>query len=124
MREVQKGMKSQRLPRRAHQPAAGIRRSRISIACLREIPAAAKTCMTGWDETYDLVIVGSGGGSMCAALASKTLGKRALIIEKQPLVGGSTGFSGGVWWIPNNPVMKRAGVDDSPSARVSTSMRR
>lgn len=69
--------------------------------------------MAGWDETYDLVIVGSGGGSMCAALASKTLGKRALIIEKQHKVGGSTGFSGGVWWIPNNPVMKRHGVADS-----------
>jgi 3-oxosteroid 1-dehydrogenase len=68
---------------------------------------------SSWDEVVDLVIVGSGGGSMCAALAAKTLGQRALIIEKQGVVGGSTGFSGGVWWIPNNPVMKRAGVDDN-----------
>lgn len=67
-----------------------------------------------WDHSYDLVIVGSGGGSMCAALAAKQFGKRALIVEKQPLVGGSTGYSGGVWWIPNNPVMKRHGVADSP----------
>jgi len=66
-----------------------------------------------WDETCDLLIVGSGGASMCAALVAKRLGKRALIIEKLPKVGGSTGFSGGVWWIPNNPVMKRAGVADS-----------
>lgn len=66
-----------------------------------------------WDASYDLVIVGSGGGSMCASLIAKTLGKRALIIEKQDKVGGSTGYSGGVWWVPNNPVMKRHGVDDS-----------
>ncbi len=66
-----------------------------------------------WDESFDFVIVGSGGGSMCAALAAKALGKRALIIEKQAKVGGSTGFSGGVWWIPDNPLMKRAGVQDS-----------
>ncbi|MFL6700022.1 MAG: FAD-binding protein [Vitreoscilla sp.] len=66
-----------------------------------------------WDEVADLVIVGSGGGSMCAALAAKRLGKRALIVEKQALVGGSTGFSGGVWWVPNNAVMKRAGVADT-----------
>ena len=32
----------------------------------------------------------------------------------QPLVGGSTGYSGGVWWIPDNPIMKRHGVADSP----------
>lgn len=66
-----------------------------------------------WDEVADLVVVGSGGGSMCAALVAKQLGKRALIVEKQALIGGSTGFSGGVWWVPNNPVMKRAGVADS-----------
>lgn len=66
-----------------------------------------------WDETYDFVIVGSGGASMCASLLCKTLGKRALIVEKQDKVGGSTGFSGGVWWIPNNPVMKRHGAEDS-----------
>ena len=66
-----------------------------------------------WDEVVDLVIVGSGGGSMCAALVARQLGKQALIVEKQALIGGSTGFSGGVWWVPNNPVMKRAGVADT-----------
>ena len=66
-----------------------------------------------WDEVVDLVVVGSGGGSMCAALVAKQLGKQALIVEKQALIGGSTGFSGGVWWVPDNPVMKRAGVADS-----------
>ncbi len=66
-----------------------------------------------WDATYDFVVVGSGGGSMCAALACKSAGKEALIIEKQAKVGGSTGYSGGVWWLPNNHVMKRHGVSDS-----------
>lgn len=69
--------------------------------------------MSQWDDSFDLVIIGSGGGSMCAALKAKELGKRALIIEKLDKVGGSTGYSGGVWWVPNNPVMKRHGVDDS-----------
>jgi 3-oxosteroid 1-dehydrogenase len=50
---------------------------------------------------------------MCASLLCKSRGKRALIVEKQNKVGGSTGFSGGVWWLPDNPVMKRAGVEDS-----------
>jgi 3-oxosteroid 1-dehydrogenase len=68
---------------------------------------------THWDETFDFVIVGSGGASMCAALLCKTMSRRALIIEKQSKVGGSTGFSGGVWWIPDNHLMKRAGVEDS-----------
>ena len=66
-----------------------------------------------WDESFDFVIVGSGGGSMCASLLLKDLGKRALIVEKQSRVGGSTGYSGGVWWIPNNPLMAREGIADS-----------
>ncbi len=69
--------------------------------------------MTNWDDSFDFVIVGSGGGSMCASLLCKSRSKRALIAEKQAKVGGSTGFSGGVWWLPNNPVMKRAGALDS-----------
>jgi 3-oxosteroid 1-dehydrogenase len=69
--------------------------------------------MGEWHEACDLLIVGSGGASMCAALLYRKLGRKALIVEKLKKVGGSTGFSGGVWWIPNNPVMKRAGVDDS-----------
>ncbi|MGF6970217.1 3-oxosteroid 1-dehydrogenase [Paraburkholderia sp. WC7.3g] len=68
---------------------------------------------TSWDATYDFVVVGSGGGSMCAALACRSVGKEVLIIEKQAKVGGSTGYSGGVWWLPNNHVMKRHGVSDS-----------
>ena len=79
----------------------------------KQVRGSDRKRMSNWDETFDLVIVGSGGGSMCAALLAKQLGKRALIIEKQARIGGSTGFSGGVWWVPNNPVMKRAGVADS-----------
>ncbi|MDO6414552.1 FAD-dependent oxidoreductase [Sphingomonas sp. BIUV-7] len=69
--------------------------------------------MSGFDETYDFVVVGSGGGSMCSALAMRAAGKSVLIIEKTNLIGGTTARSGGVMWIPNNPFMKRDGVEDS-----------
>jgi len=69
--------------------------------------------MSQWDEVADLVIVGSGGGAFAAALAAHAAGKKPLIIEKQSKVGGSTAMSGGVLWIPNNSLMKKAGVADS-----------
>jgi 3-oxosteroid 1-dehydrogenase len=62
---------------------------------------------------YDLVIVGSGGGSMPAALAAKRMGRTAIILEKQDKIGGSTSLSGGVWWVPNNSLLKEAGIPDS-----------
>jgi len=64
-------------------------------------------------EAYDVVIVGSGGASMCAALAAYDAGLSPVILEKREEIGGSTGFSGGVWWVPDNVVMKRAGVADT-----------
>jgi 3-oxosteroid 1-dehydrogenase len=69
--------------------------------------------MNQFDETFDFVVVGSGGGSMCAALVMRDAGKDVLILEKTSLVGGTTARSGGVMWIPNNPIMKRAGIEDS-----------
>ncbi len=65
------------------------------------------------DETFDFVIVGSGGGSMCAGLVLRQAGKSVLILEKTNLLGGSTAKAGGVMWIPNNRFMKRDGVTDS-----------
>jgi 3-oxosteroid 1-dehydrogenase len=64
-------------------------------------------------ETFDFVVVGSGGGSMCAALALRAAGKSVLILEKSGLVGGTTAISGGVMWIPANRFMREAGIEDS-----------
>ena len=36
-----------------------------------------------------------------------------VILEKMKFVGGTTARSGGVMWMPNNPFMKRDGVEDS-----------
>jgi len=69
--------------------------------------------MSGWDETVDFVIVGSGAGSLCAAMAMVDAGRTPLVLEKTDKVGGSTAMSGGVLWVPNHPLQKAAGVDDS-----------
>lgn len=66
-----------------------------------------------WDRSVDLLIAGSGGGGMVAGLAALDSGIETLILEKQSLVGGSTGLSGGIVWLPNNPLMRAAGIADS-----------
>ena len=66
-----------------------------------------------FDEEYDFVVVGSGGGSMCAGLVLREAGKSVLILEKTDLLGGSTARAGGVMWIPNNRFMAADGVQDS-----------
>jgi len=69
--------------------------------------------VVNWDKSVDLLIVGSGGGGMVAALAAIDAGIEPLVVEKQALVGGSTGLSGGMVWLPNNPLMQSEGIEDS-----------
>ncbi len=65
------------------------------------------------NETKRIVVVGSGSAAFAAALAAKEAGLEPLIIESTGKLGGSSAMSGGGAWIPNSPVMKRAGVADS-----------
>jgi len=50
---------------------------------------------------------------MVAALAALDSGLEPLGIEKQGRIGGSTGLSGGMVWLPNNPLMRADGIPDS-----------
>ncbi|MGB3482204.1 MAG: 3-oxosteroid 1-dehydrogenase [Mycobacterium sp.] len=73
--------------------------------------------MTGQECTaFDVVVVGSGGAGMVAALTAAHQGLSTLIVEKAPHYGGSTARSGGGVWIPNNHVLKKAGVSDTAEA--------
>ena len=72
-----------------------------------------------WDYTTDVLVVGSGGGGMVAALVAKDKGCDAIIIEKGTVYGGSTAMSGGAIWAPNNHFMKEAGVSDSPEGALA-----
>jgi len=69
--------------------------------------------MSDFDQEYDVVVVGSGAGSMCFAQMTAKAGKRVLLLEKAPVIGGTTARSGGVMWVPNNPLQARDGVEDS-----------
>jgi 3-oxosteroid 1-dehydrogenase len=54
-------------------------------------------------------------------MVMKEKGFKTVILEKTDMFGGSTAMSGGVIWIPNNPVMRRAGVADSYERQGPTS---
>jgi 3-oxosteroid 1-dehydrogenase len=66
-----------------------------------------------WDSSVDFLVVGSGAGGMTGALRAHDLGADVLLVEKASLYGGSTALSGGVVWVPNNPLMKECGLRDS-----------
>ena len=68
--------------------------------------------MTHWDHTTEVLVVGTGGGAMTAALVAKQAGLDVLMIEKTEYYGGSTAISGGGLWVPNNFPFQHAGRVD------------
>lgn len=67
-----------------------------------------------FDHTVDLLVVGSGGGGMTAALTADAAGLDTVVVEKSPRFGGSTALSGGGIWVPGAPAQRRAGYVPSP----------
>jgi succinate dehydrogenase/fumarate reductase flavoprotein subunit len=64
----------------------------------------------------DVLVVGSGAGGLAAAVAAASRGLSVILAEKAEYVGGTTALSGGFLWVPNNPVSKADGIDDSVAA--------
>ncbi|OQV00129.1 FAD binding domain-containing protein [Cladophialophora immunda] len=68
----------------------------------------------GFDDTYDVVVVGSGAAGLTAAFtAAFGTNNRVLVAEKTGYYGGTTAFSGGGLWVPGNPKMSELGIVDS-----------
>lgn len=63
--------------------------------------------------TYDVVVVGSGGGAMTGAYLAARAGLSTVVVEKTPLLGGTSAYSGGACWLPGSQVQQRAGIPDS-----------
>src|SRR3979411_3371691 len=65
-----------------------------------------------FDETYDVVVIGSGMAGVATALAAREAGLRPILIEKADKLGGGTSFSMGGIWIGNNHLARAAGYSD------------
>ncbi|OMC07976.1 FAD-binding protein [Mycobacterium sp. SP-6446] len=72
----------------------------------------------GFDHVVDVLIVGSGGGGMAAALTADASGLDTLVVEKSSHFGGSTALSGGGIWVPGAPAQRREGYVPDPEGVV------
>jgi 3-oxosteroid 1-dehydrogenase len=64
-------------------------------------------------ETFDVVVLGTGAAALAAALRAHDEGASVGLFEKADTVGGTSAWSGGMVWIPQNPHMSELGIEDS-----------
>jgi flavocytochrome c len=67
-----------------------------------------------WDETYDVVIIGSGFAGLAAAIEAKMAGANVIVLEKMRTAGGNSIINGGILSAPGCPQQKMHGIKDSP----------
>ncbi|MDH4570965.1 FAD-dependent oxidoreductase [Pseudomonas sp. BN414] len=72
-----------------------------------------------WDESCDVLVVGSGAGAMTAALRARDLGSTVLVVEKSDRYGGTSAVSGGGIWIPCNHRIEALGGEDSAEEAIA-----
>jgi succinate dehydrogenase/fumarate reductase flavoprotein subunit len=65
------------------------------------------------DYECDVLVVGSGAGGLATAVVAVHHHQKVLVVEKEPVFGGTSARSGGWLWVPANPPARRAGVEDS-----------
>lgn len=68
---------------------------------------------TNWDKEVDVIVLGTGGAALSAAIAAAENGAKVLVLEKTHQIGGTTAFSGGIPWVPLNHYMVEAGFTDN-----------
>lgn len=65
-----------------------------------------------WEEITDILIVGGGAAGCSAAITAHERGNHVILVEKAPVLGGTSAKAVGGVWIPANKVMQEAGLED------------
>ncbi|QPG65145.1 FAD-dependent oxidoreductase [Pseudomonas sp. BIGb0427] len=63
----------------------------------------------------DVLVIGSGAAGLAAAVTAAWHGQKVIVVEKDPVFGGATAWSGGWMWVPCNPLAQRAGIIEQRS---------
>lgn len=60
----------------------------------------------------DVIVVGSGSAAFAGAITAREAGLSVVMLEKTDKWGGTSAYSGGGVWIPDNPFVREHGLQD------------
>lgn len=75
------------------------------------------------DKVVDVVIIGSGGAGLAAAIEARDAGKEVLIVEKMPMVGGNTLRATGGLNAAGTSSQAALGIEDSAESHYTDTMK-
>jgi len=81
---------------------------------------AADALPKKWDETVDVVVIGSGFAGLAAAIEAKEAGSSVVVYEKMPTHGGNSIINGGVMAVAGSDMQETRGIKDTPDLMLGT----
>lgn len=69
----------------------------LNMAAPGTAEASVKKLPVSWDETWDVIVVGSGFAGLSAAAEAAGAGAKTVLLEKMPTYGGNSIINGGVF---------------------------
>ena len=87
--------------------------SLAGAALLTGAGAASAAATRKWDETVDVIVVGSGFAGLAAAIEAKKAGANVIVLEKMPTFGGNSIINGGILTATGCPQQKMHNIKDS-----------
>lgn len=91
----------------------------LSGFALAKTETSATMLPERWDETYDVIVVGSGFAGLSAAIEAKNAKASVVILEKMPVPGGNSTINGGGMAVVGSDIQKANGVTDSVEAMLA-----
>ena len=116
-------MIEQSISRRSFLKSAAVVGTGVAVAGIGVKEANALPAPAKWDQEFDVVVVGAGTAGLCAAIEACRAGSTVLVLEKEPMAGGSTVISGGAIALAPNALQKKEGIKDSADLFFEDMMR-
>jgi flavocytochrome c len=97
-----------------------------AAAALPEGAQAAPVCAPlpkKWDETVDVLVIGTGFAGLTAAVEARNAGASVLVLDKMPMHGGNSIINGGDFAAAGNKLQAAAGITDSAEQMLKDMMK-
>ncbi len=101
---------------------AALEKAGADIEALKKATSTA-TVAKQEDLSTDIVIIGAGGAGMSAAVEAATAGKKVIIVEKMPIVGGNTTRATGGMNAAETSIQAAAGITDTKETFYNDTMK-